>query len=230
MKNLVACLSLSLLSTSVIAAALMKVAVLDFDLDEGEDEPGLDYLVEAARQIDIELELIPLPEARASRLLELNLLDGEAFPYDFPSRKSDNMLKIDVPIESSKLWIWVPQDQNCVAHPDQLSNFKPVGLNGIPYFNIFYQLSEVGFEKVSSPKLMVEMLRRGRADYFAASKRSVEFIYSAQERQQIKPCFDQHFIEITSYFYLNKKHQAIAELLEQELLEVVNSHPDDDDD
>lgn len=212
------------------AAALMKVAVLDYDLDSGEDEPGLDYLVEAAAQIDIELELIPLPEARAHRLVQNGELDGEAFPYEIPTRDSSHMIKIDVPIESSSLWIWVPHDQNCVNDPNQLSNFKPVGLNGIPYFDIFYQLSEMGFEKVSTPHIMVEMLRRGRADYFPATKRSVEFLLDETDQALIKPCFNEPFITITSYFYLNEKHHAIADLFQQELAEVVSLHPDDDDD
>ncbi len=221
--------SLFFISCSINAAALMKVAVLDYDLDSGEDEPGLDYLSEAAENIDIELELIPLPEARAHRLVQNGELDGEAFPYDIPGRDSNNMIKIDVPIERSSLWIWVPSEQNCVSDPQQLKNFKPVGLNGIPYFNMFYNISEMGHEKVSTPQQMVEMLRRGRADYFPASKRSVEFLLDDVEKLQIKPCFGSPYVTIQSYFYLSDKHRAIAELFQQELAEVVSQYPDDDD-
>jgi hypothetical protein len=223
-------LGLFLLSSIINAAPLMKIGVIDQDLDSGEDEPGLDYLVEAAANIDIQLELIPLPEARAHYLVQHGELDGEAFPYDFPGHDSTNMIRIDVPIESSSLWIWVPSDQNCVSDPQQLKSFKPVGLNGIPYFNMFYDLSEVGHEKVATPLHMVKMLRRGRADYFPASKRSVEFLLDDVEKLQIKPCFDSPYVTIQSYFYLSNKHRAIAELFQQELAEVVSQYPDDDDD
>ncbi|WP_220718602.1 hypothetical protein [Agarivorans litoreus] len=208
----------------------MKIAVLDYDLDSSEDEPGLNYLVEAAAKMDIKLELIPLPETRAHRLVQHGELDGEAFPYEISGHDSSHMIKIDVPIESSSLWIWVPETHSCPSDPNQLSNFKPVGLNGIPYFGIFYQLSEVGFEKVSTPHIMVKMLRRHRADYFPASKRSIEFLLDETDQALIKPCFKEPFITITSYFYLNEKHHAIAEQFKQKLAEAVSLHSDDDDD
>ncbi|WP_427977715.1 hypothetical protein [Agarivorans sp.] len=221
------CWTLLLLSSPALGAQTLKVALIDHDLDAGE-EASIKSLKLAASSLNIALQLLPLPEIRAEHLMEYDELDGEAFAYEIPGRQTRNMFKIDVPIESSALWIWVHQSQACIEDPVQLAHFKPVGITGIPYFEIFYQLSEVGYEKVSNPHKLVTMLRLGRADYFAATKRSINNLLDELEQQQIKTCFNQAYTTITSYFYLNNRHQEIAKALTQELSKAILIYPDDD--
>jgi len=221
------CWTFLLLSSAALGAQNLKVALIDHDLDAGE-EANIKSLKIAARNLNITLQLLPLPEIRAEHLMEHNELDGEAFAYEIPGRRPKNMFKIDVPIESSALWIWVHQNQTCIEDPAQLTQLKPVGITGIPYFEIFYQLSEVGYEKVSNPHKLVTMLRLGRADYFAATKRSIKNLLDDIEQQQIKTCLNQAYTNITSYFYLNNRHQEIAKAFTQELSKAILIYPDDD--
>ncbi|MGY5452512.1 hypothetical protein ACVFI8_16445 [Agarivorans sp. MS3-6] len=231
MKQYLSLANLALLffSCSLNAAATFKVGSIDLDMDNSEEEPWLDYLHEAAANLDITLQVIELPEARAHHLAIMGELDAEAFPYDIPSRESPQMIKVNVPIETAKLWVWVHINQQCISDPAQLKNLQPVGTHGIPYFDIFYQLSEVGYSKVPSTELMVEMLSRGRADYFAATHDAVHFLLSEEQRLLIKHCLDAPYIEIQSHLYLHKKHQAIVSLFEQELNRVISLHPEHDD-
>lgn len=221
--------TLLFMSSAAFSTQTLKVALIDHDLDVGE-EASVKSLKLAANNLNIALQLLPLPEIRAEHLIEYDELDGEAFAYDIPGRQAKNMFKIDVPIESSALWIWVHQSQSCIEELGELAQLKPIGITGIPYFEMFYQLSEVGHEKVSKPDKLVTMLRLGRADYFAATKRSIRNLLDELEQQQIKSCFKQAYTTITSYFYLNNKHQQLAQAFTEELSKTILIYPDEDDD
>ncbi len=226
---IILCWTLLFLSSSALATQTFKIALIDHDLDAGE-ETTIKSLKLAASNLNIALQLISLPEKRAEHLMEHDELDGEAFAYEIPGRQPKNMIKINVPIESSALWIWVHQSQTCIEDPAELNHLKPVGITGIPYFEMFYQLSEKGYEKVSSSHKLVKMLRLGRADYFAATKRSISHLFDELEQQQVKSCFKQAYTTLTSYFYLNNKHQQIAQAFTQELNKTILIYADNDDD
>ncbi len=210
------------------AETIIQVGVVDLDLDNNKEEPHLLNLKQAAKTLNVQLELIQLPDARSHHLAEEGQLGGEAFPYDLPNRQASSMMKVNVPIEKTELWVWVHKSNSCLSDHRRLNQLKPVGVNGIPYFELFYQLSNVGHAKVQHAESMLEMLNRQRADYFPASKKAVAYLFNEVQRTDLKACFEHPYIEIQSYFYLNKQYQHLIEPFEQQLRKVIQQHTDDD--
>ncbi|PKG40825.1 hypothetical protein [Psychromonas sp. Urea-02u-13] len=153
----------------------------------------------------------------ANTLTKSNLgqLDGELYRYSYTMRQYDNLSMIPIKLNSSALFVYVPQKKEC---PDfqTLTEYTPVGVTGIAYFDDLYASSLAGFIEQDSVTRAIESLMKTPLSYTVFPEDIAPSLMQLTGAK-LKRCYQQPLLVLSAYSYLHKKHADKIGAISREL-------------
>lgn len=142
-------------------------------------------------------------------------LDGELYRYSYTMKKYTNLVRIPVKLNSSALFVYVPQKSEC---PDfqQISDYTPIGVIGVTYFDMLYQASRVGFIEHDTITRAIEALMKKPLS-FTVFPDDIAPALMELTGAKLKRCYQKPIFVLTAYSYLHKKHAHKIEAITREL-------------
>ena len=175
------------------------------------------YVQQAALASGNTIEFSYLPAKRSLRLASSGSLDGEFYRHTIIEPLYPSLMRVDVVLGNFDYYIWVYAENNCMEDWEALTVLKPAGARGVIFFESrVYPISKVGYEQVTRIGTIMELLKRGRADYTVHNP-SVIQQYSQQTGIKLKRCFDTPLFSMNFYLYLHESKRHLISDLEQAL-------------
>lgn len=160
--------------------------------------------------IDVESE-----ENKTNEQNNLEDLDGQIYRYSYTVNEKSNLIMIPVKLNSSALFVYVPQKSDCPAF-NQLSSYTPVGVFGIRYFDKLYELSQVGFIEQDTITRATESLMKTPFSFTVFPDDIMPSLMQFTGAK-LKRCYQQPIFVMTAYSYLHKKHANKIDAISTEL-------------
>ncbi|PKF61828.1 hypothetical protein CW745_10985 [Psychromonas sp. psych-6C06] len=174
------------------------------------------YLLEAAiNNAGFQVEFIEFKNADTLQKSNKGQLDGELYRYSYTMRDHKNLLMIPVKLNSSALFVYVPQKSTCPS-PQQLTEHTPIGVLGVTYFKQLYGLSKVGFIEEDTITRTIETLLK-KPMSFTVFPHDIAPSLMQLTGTKLKRCYSKPLLVLTSYSYLHKKHHEKIGAITQEL-------------
>jgi len=87
----------------------------------------------------------------------------------------------------------------CPTGEQEVKNLKPVGILGLKYNDLIYNMSDVGFEQVADYGGTIKMLKSGRADYLAATNHPSTQKWANGLGVSLKICLRRPLLSLNGY-------------------------------
>jgi len=174
-------------------------------------------LKKAAESVGYKIIYHYSPAKRSLKLAEEGYLDGEFYRHPIIEASNPNLVRINVSLGQFDYYVWILEDKTCVKDLQELSYLKPVGTRGVVFFDTqVYPMSKVGNEEVNTMPQVLEILKRGRADYTVHSKLVID-LYANQTGIKLKQCLEEPLFSMKFYLYLHKSKRVVIPYLEKAL-------------
>lgn len=142
-------------------------------------------------------------------------LDGELYRYSYTMQQYNNLVMIPIKLNSSALFVYVPQKTHC---PDfqRLTEYTPIGIAGVTYFDSLYKSSQVGFIEQDTVTRAIESLLNTPLSFSVFPDDIIDSLM-VLTGVKLKRCYQQPILTLTAYSYLHKKHAHKIEAISREL-------------
>lgn len=210
-------LGFSLFFSSPTTAESISVGIAEAAVYDPATKSRNKLVLQAAKLLDIKINFSEAPAKRSLKLVSEGVLDAEIGRHNIIESMYPSLVRVDEPIGYLDYWVWVPENSECMTNRNELSNYKPIGMNGVYFYDqLVYPLSKIGFEKVKQTNQLVLMLFRGRADYTVHSKEVLTLpIYTKYGR--LKSCLKNPLFTLNFYLYLHKSKKHLKTDFERAL-------------
>ena len=168
---------------------------------------------EALKRIGYRLEIKIYPTARSIYNLNKGFVDGEMSRVKGLEVNYPNIEYVPEVIYKSKFFVYSGQTLNCKLGWSSLENKKVAYPRGWKIIDINIPETSV-VTKVKNFQQLVNLVKRGRVDYFIYSgwlDSSFKKLLEQNEIKQVHP----YLVERPMYMYLNKKHSSLIKPLTQ---------------
>ena len=162
--------------------------------------------------IGINIDVIPMPAARAISEISSGKFDGELFRIKAFETIYRDLIRIDIPLARLEGVILSTKANLAINSMDDVRNY----VIGIRKGVLFSDLTTRGLNiiKVNSNHQLIEMLLKKRVDLVFMSKDNAVAIIKQQDIQNVHLY---SVIQLNLYHFLHKKHQDIAHRLTKQL-------------
>jgi len=184
------------------------------------------WVIEAADQLGYRIEFVSLPPARSLLMAARGDIDGDLLRQPLALKGYHSLIPVQVPLIKLDYWFHQLADRRCPTSERELKNLKPVGVLGLKYFDLIYNMSDVGFEQVADYGAAIKMLKAGRAGYLAALKHPRTQIWAERFGTPLKVCLPRPVLSLEGYLILHEKHKDLIPQLETALASVIEAHKD----
>lgn len=164
-------------------------------------------IIDAFQLAGLSIQWVKMPNQRGLYEAAAGNLDGVAFRHPNAVAKLTTLIPIPVPIKTLRYWVYMHEDKDCGTRQD-LPQLQPVGVLGLIYSSIVYEISEVGHQQVSTTPQALTMLLAGRADYVVAPS----IAHNWMERlsgARLQACFQAPLFSLNGYTYLNEENREL---------------------
>jgi hypothetical protein len=187
-------------------------------------DPGMlkaaERIKQAAQASGNAIQFYPSPAKRSLKLASIGIIDWEFYRHSIIEPLHPSLIRVDVALGKFDYDIWIDAENNCMKDWEALAQLKPVGTRGVVFFDTrVYPLSKVGYEEVNTMIQVMELLKRGRADYTVHNHSVIEE-YSKKTGIKLKRCLGESLFSMNFYLYLHESKRHLVTDLEQALREV----------
>ncbi len=174
---------------------------------------------QAYRQLNIDIEIIPLPAERSIRVADSGELDGELYRISGMTRYYPNLQMIPVPVNYLEAAVFTLQPQQQISSWEQLKPLKVAVRRGVKFSERATQ--DMTVEIADSNHQLFQMLLAKRADVVViAHLNGLELI----KRKKLKGIYKAGVIDrYPLYHYINNRHQRLIPAIQRALNYVANA-------
>lgn len=167
-----------------------------------------DALIQAYKNLDIEVNFLTLPNKRGLRMANSGEIDGEMLRVADTEIHHPNLIQVPVPICSIES-ILVANERVMATTYEDLKKYRfGITIGYVDQENLVekYQLNAT---RVIKNNTLLEMLMRDRVDVIFLTKLESKYIISKSRNTKLKVLqgFER---EMLLYHYLHKKHKALV--------------------
>lgn len=204
------------------ASPLLLMARPDF-VGSFTEDPVKDLAQDAFARLQLSVQILDLPAARALKMLQNGELDGDLARNSAITELLNNLILVPEPLSTLEIMRYCLQ-------PDYCKNEDPQGIGGYirgaPALSAWLQqqsLTLVGYKDATT---LLMSLVYGRLNYILLDNQSLHLLRQNLQLQQLTlythplPLPPQHY-----YMVLNKRHQHLALPLAQALKDAKSRHP-----
>jgi len=176
----------------------------------------ISLLEEAYSQLRIEINWMDIPLKRSMIMVDSGELDAELFRIEAAMVDLHNVLKIDVPIGTYRIFAY-SLEANHFSDISDLNGKTVANVRGSKIGHVIesrYQMENIEVNDILS---VFKMVSSGRVDYVIYSERVTDDILSQSTAFGNIRKVPVLLFEVPAYHYINKRHAALVPKLERVL-------------